>query len=113
MNCGSFIEESKTGLSQEGIINDGAISIRVECPPQDCIYEAWQDPCGSCHQLFWWPVSNQIERANASKYGFHDFKAFEVLSPIFPCHCTQYKQEILDSFQGKASECGAGLVIKL
>ncbi len=46
-------------------------------------------------------------------HGFHDFEAFEGLSLIFPCHCTQYKKEILDSFQGKASECGAGLVIEL
>lgn len=46
-------------------------------------------------------------------HGFHDFKAFEGLSLIFPCHCTQYKKEILDSFRGKASECGAGLVIEL
>jgi len=46
-------------------------------------------------------------------HGFHDFKAFEGLSLIFPCHCTQYKKEILDSFEGKALECGAGLVIEL
>lgn len=46
-------------------------------------------------------------------HGFHDFKAFEGLSLIFPCHCTQYKKEILDSFRGKALKCGAGLVIEL
>lgn len=46
-------------------------------------------------------------------HGFHDFKAFEGLSLIFPCHCTQYKKEILDLFKDKALECGAGLVIEL
>lgn len=46
-------------------------------------------------------------------HGFRDFKLFESLSQIYPCHCTQYKKQILDSFPGKASECGAGLVIQL
>lgn len=45
-------------------------------------------------------------------HGFHDFKLFESLSLIYPCHCTQYKKQILDSFPRKASECGAGLVIQ-
>lgn len=46
-------------------------------------------------------------------HGFHDFKAFEDLSLIYPCHCTQYKKEILNSFKDKAFECGAGLIIEL
>jgi len=46
-------------------------------------------------------------------HGFHDFKLFETLSLIYPCHCTQYKRQILDSFPSKASECGAGIVIQL
>jgi 7,8-dihydropterin-6-yl-methyl-4-(beta-D-ribofuranosyl)aminobenzene 5'-phosphate synthase len=46
-------------------------------------------------------------------HGFHDFQLFESLSLIYPCHCTQHKWEILDLFPGKASECGAGLVIQL
>ena len=46
-------------------------------------------------------------------HGFHDFKLFESLSLIYPCHCTQYKRQILDLFSGKATECGAGLVIQL
>jgi 7,8-dihydropterin-6-yl-methyl-4-(beta-D-ribofuranosyl)aminobenzene 5'-phosphate synthase len=46
-------------------------------------------------------------------HGFHDFKLFETLSLIYPCHCTQYKSEILDLFPSKSSECGAGLVIQL
>jgi metal-dependent hydrolase (beta-lactamase superfamily II) len=46
-------------------------------------------------------------------HGFHDFKIFENLSLIYPCHCTQYKKQILDLFPDKASECGAGLLIEL
>jgi 7,8-dihydropterin-6-yl-methyl-4-(beta-D-ribofuranosyl)aminobenzene 5'-phosphate synthase len=46
-------------------------------------------------------------------HGFQDFKLFESLSLIYPCHCTQYKRQILDLFPSKASECGAGLVIQL
>jgi len=46
-------------------------------------------------------------------HGFHDFRLFENLSLIYPCHCTQYKRQILDLFPNKASECGAGLVIQL
>jgi len=46
-------------------------------------------------------------------HGFRDFKAFDDLSLIYPCHCTQHKREILDRFRGKAFECGAGLVIEL
>jgi len=46
-------------------------------------------------------------------HGFQDFKLFESLSLIYPCHCTQYKRQILDLFPDKASECGAGLVIQL
>jgi len=46
-------------------------------------------------------------------HGFQDFRLFEELSIIYPCHCTQYKREILDLFPGKALQCGAGLVIEL
>ena len=46
-------------------------------------------------------------------HGFHDFGLFEKLSIIYPCHCTQYKREILDLFPGKAFRCGAGLGIEL
>jgi len=48
--------------------------------------------------------------------GFHgsrDFKAFDNLSLIYPCHCTQCKNEILNSFKDKAFKCGAGLEIEL
>jgi len=46
-------------------------------------------------------------------HGFHDFDAFKDLSVIYPCHCTSYKTEIIELFKGKASACGAGLVIEL
>jgi len=46
-------------------------------------------------------------------HGFRDFKAFDDLSLIYPCHCTMYKREIIDLFKEKAFECGAGLVIEL
>ena len=46
-------------------------------------------------------------------HGFHDFKLFNNLSQIYPCHCTQYKKQILDLFPDKALGCGAGLVIQL
>ena len=46
-------------------------------------------------------------------HGFRDFKLFEGLSIIYPCHCTQYKMEILDLFPDKASQCGVGLELEL
>jgi len=46
-------------------------------------------------------------------HGFQDFKLFEGLSFIYPCHCTQHKREILELFADKAFECAAGLLIEL
>jgi len=46
-------KESKTGLSWKGSINDITMSIKVKCPPQDCVYEAWQHPVGHCHGHIW------------------------------------------------------------
>lgn len=46
-------------------------------------------------------------------HGFHDFKAFDDLLLVYPCHCTQHTQEIRNLFKDKALECGAGLVIEL
>ena len=46
-------------------------------------------------------------------HGFRDFGLFERLSIIYPCHCTQYKREILGLFPSKALRCGAGVVIEL
>ena len=50
-------EESKAGLSWRGTINSIPTTVEVECPPQDCVYKAWQEPVGHCHQHIWWPVS--------------------------------------------------------
>jgi 7,8-dihydropterin-6-yl-methyl-4-(beta-D-ribofuranosyl)aminobenzene 5'-phosphate synthase len=46
-------------------------------------------------------------------HGFRDFKVFNDLSLICPCHCTTYKQEIRDLFKDKTLKCGAGVVIEL
>ena len=46
-------------------------------------------------------------------HGFRDFKVFNGLSLICPCHCTVYKQEIRDLFKDKTLECGAGLGIQV
>ena len=52
-------EESNHGLFWEGCVNGIPMSIEVKCPPQDCVYEAWQSPVGHCHGHIWWPVSSQ------------------------------------------------------
>lgn len=46
-------------------------------------------------------------------HGFRQFDLFDGLSLIYPCHCTQYKRQILDRFPDAAQGCGAGLVIEL
>ena len=57
----SNFEQSNHGLSWEGITSGISITIEIECPPQDCIYKAWQEPVGHCHQHIWWPISSQKE----------------------------------------------------
>jgi len=47
--------------------------------------------------------------------GFHGFRSFNRLrdlSLIVPCHCTQYKSEILELFPQQCVRCGAGLVLE-
>jgi len=46
-------------------------------------------------------------------HGFSDFERLKGLSLIYPCHCTQYKSEILHMFPEKCVECGAGMVLEL
>jgi 7,8-dihydropterin-6-yl-methyl-4-(beta-D-ribofuranosyl)aminobenzene 5'-phosphate synthase len=46
-------------------------------------------------------------------HGFHDFDRLRGLSLICPCHCTQYKSEILRLFPDSYEECGAGLILEL
>ena len=48
--------------------------------------------------------------------GFHEFcdlTRLNGLSLICPCHCTQYKSEILQLFPQQCLKCGAGLVLNL
>jgi len=45
-------------------------------------------------------------------HGFHDFDRLSGLSLIGPCHCTQYKSEILELFPQQCVSCGAGLVVE-
>lgn len=47
--------------------------------------------------------------------GFHEFRDFSRLSDlslIVPCHCTQYKSEILELFPQQSVRCGVGLVLE-
>ena len=46
-------------------------------------------------------------------HGFSDFARLNDLSLICPCHCTQYKQEIMKLFPQECLDCGAGLVLEL
>jgi 7,8-dihydropterin-6-yl-methyl-4-(beta-D-ribofuranosyl)aminobenzene 5'-phosphate synthase len=45
-------------------------------------------------------------------HGFRDFSRLSGLSLISPCHCTQYKSEILELFPEQCVKCGAGLVLE-
>ena len=45
-------------------------------------------------------------------HGFRDFNRLSGLSLIGPCHCTQYKSEILELFPQQCVRCGAGLVLE-
>jgi len=45
-------------------------------------------------------------------HGFHDFGRLRGLSLIVPCHCTQYKSEILELFPQQCVGCGTGLVLE-
>lgn len=51
-------KETNHGLSWQGKIDGVPATIEVKCPPQDCVYEAWQHPVGHCHGHIWWPVSS-------------------------------------------------------
>lgn len=45
-------------------------------------------------------------------HGFRDFNRLRDLSLIVPCHCTQYKAEVMKLFPQQAVRCGAGLVLE-
>ena len=44
-------------------------------------------------------------------HGFSDLSALEALDVVYPGHCTQRTQEILERYPDKAHRCGAGLVV--
>jgi len=46
-------------------------------------------------------------------HGFHDFKAFDELETIYPCHCTMFRQELAQLFKDRVYQCGVGRVIDL
>jgi len=45
-------------------------------------------------------------------HGFRDFSRLRDLPLIVPCHCTQYKSEILEIFPQQSIKCGAGLILE-
>ena len=45
-------------------------------------------------------------------HGFRDFNRLTGLSLVCPCHCTQYKSEIMELFPEQCIRCGAGLVLE-
>lgn len=45
-------------------------------------------------------------------HGFRDFSRLRDLSLIVPCHCTQYKSDILELFPQQSIKCGAGLILE-
>ena len=59
-------------------------------------------------------VARRLGQVYAVLGGFHGFNKFDVLegiSLILPCHCTEYKQEILNLYPKACSRCGAGKII--
>ena len=61
-------------------------------------------------------VASGLGKIYAVLGGFHGFNKFDALndiSLILPCHCTQYKREILNLEPKTSSICGAGKVIEI
>ena len=59
-------------------------------------------------------VARNLGKVYAVLGGFHGFNKFDVLkgiSLILLCHCTQYKQEILNLYPKTSYSCGAGKII--
>ncbi len=46
-------------------------------------------------------------------HGFRYFKALHGLKLMVPCHCTQYRKELKEEFQGKVVYGGAGYTLKI
>jgi len=49
-------EESKGGLSWDGEVNGIPTTITIKLPPQELVYEAWEQPVGHCHGHVWWTM---------------------------------------------------------
>ena len=49
-------EESKGGLSWDGEVDGIPTSITIKLPPQELVYEAWEQPVGHCHGHVWWTM---------------------------------------------------------
>lgn len=47
--------ESKESLAWNGKINSISTTIKINLPPQESVYEAWDEPIGHCHGHVWWP----------------------------------------------------------
>jgi len=61
-------------------------------------------------------VASQYGRVYAVIGGFHGFSKFEVLREvplILPCHCTQYKQRIMELYPNAAQKCGVGKIVEI
>jgi len=61
-------------------------------------------------------VARNLGKVYAVLGGFHGFNKFDVLkgiSLVLPCHCTQYKQEILNLYPKTSYSCGAGKIIEI
>ena len=50
-------EESKKGLSWEGIADNIPTRVICEFPAQDVPYAAWAHPIGHCHAHVWWTMA--------------------------------------------------------
>ncbi len=55
-------EESKEELSWKGEAGSIPTSITIKLPPQESVYEAWEQPVGHCHGHVWWtmPVPSPV-----------------------------------------------------
>jgi hypothetical protein len=49
-------EETKEGLSWDGDVDGISTSITIKLPPQELVYEAWEQPVGHCHGHVWWTM---------------------------------------------------------
>jgi 7,8-dihydropterin-6-yl-methyl-4-(beta-D-ribofuranosyl)aminobenzene 5'-phosphate synthase len=60
--------------------------------------------------------ASQFGRVSALVGGLHGFKEFDLLAEldlICPCHCTQYKSEILERYPKTSIRGGAGKVLEI